>query len=160
MVEHGAYADSIGASCPLGGRVENDRVRVRCMSVTAETFWDLVKERAGFFPPQAFVFVQEGLRHTVEQLHDSTQLEPVDGERHVTGAELSMGLRDYAIGQYGLLARSVFSSWNIHHTEDFGKIVFAMVESGLMRKSDDDNLEDFVGVFEFDEAFGVELERI
>lgn len=130
------------------------------MTVTAESFWDLVKERAGLFPPQAFVFVQEGLRHTVEQLQDTGQFEPVDGERHVTGAELSMGLRDHAIEQYGLLARSVLQSWNINRTEDFGRIVFAMVESGLMRKSDDDHLEDFVGVFEFDEAFGAELERI
>lgn len=129
------------------------------MSSPVETFWDLVKVHAGPFPPQAFVFVQDGLRHTVESLQGLGQLEPVEGERHVSGAELSLGLRDYAIREYGLLARLVLESWGIRRTEDFGAIVFAMVEAGLMRKSPDDRREDFEGVFDFDEAFGAALER-
>lgn len=36
---------------------------------------------------------------------------------------------------------------------DFGKIVFAMVESGIMHKTPEDNIEDFRDVFDFDEAF-------
>ena len=64
-----------------------------------------------------------------------------------------MGLRDYAVAQYGRLALTVLRRWNIHRTEDFGKIVFAMVEAGLMRTSEEDTMEDFQGVFDFDEAF-------
>jgi uncharacterized repeat protein (TIGR04138 family) len=36
---------------------------------------------------------------------------------------------------------------------DFGRIVFAMIDAGMMRKTDEDDLADFDNVFEFDEAF-------
>lgn len=64
-----------------------------------------------------------------------------------------MGLRDYAIRQYGLLARTVLTHWNVRRTEDFGRIVFAMVQAGELRKSDDDSPGDFREVYDFDEAF-------
>jgi outer membrane receptor protein involved in Fe transport len=38
-------------------------------------------------------------------------------------------------------------------TYDFGRIVFAMVESGLMQKTDDDSIEDFRNVYDFKTAF-------
>lgn len=125
------------------------------VSTEVSMFWDKLRGSAGPFPPAAFAFVQAGLRHTVEMLADERDR---DGQlagdaRHVTGQELCLGLRDYAIAQYGLLARTVLSRWNIRRTEDFGRMVFALVEAGLMRKSDEDSLDDFQGVFEFDEAF-------
>ena len=68
-----------------------------------------------------------------------------------------MGLRDFAKREYGLLARSVLARWNIHHSEDFGRIVFAMVNGGLMHKTQDDTIADFIDVFRFDEAFSKPL---
>jgi uncharacterized repeat protein (TIGR04138 family) len=47
----------------------------------------------------------------------------------------------------------VLERWGIHKTDDFGRIVFAMIDANLMRKSDEDAFEDFQRVFEFDEAF-------
>ncbi|MFA6046770.1 MAG: Minf_1886 family protein [Phycisphaerales bacterium] len=105
------------------------------------------------FPPQAFNFVREGLEHTVKLVHASADSRGEDESRHVSGQQLCMGLKSYAIKQYGLLARTVLRSWNIHSTADFGKIVFAMIEAEMMRKTEEDQLEDFVGVFDFDEAF-------
>ena len=67
-----------------------------------------------------------------------------------------MGLRDYAIEQYGLLARAVLASWGVHRTEDFGRMVFAMIEVGSMSKTPQDTPEDFRGVFDFAEAFDAE----
>lgn len=104
------------------------------------------------YPIDAFAFVQEGLRHTVETLQlNEDQLEAPS--RHVSGRELCIGLREFAIGQYGLLARVVLERWGIERTNDFGEIVFAMVDAGLMRASDDDSSDDFDGVYRFDEAF-------
>lgn len=120
--------------------------------------WELVKQHAGGYPREAFLFVQEGLRRTVERLAEARN-EPEAAERHVSGQELCIGLRDHAIDQYGLLARAVLDHWCIRRTEDFGRIVFILVESGLMRKTDEDSIDDFAGVFDFDEAFGRELER-
>ncbi len=125
------------------------------MSTESDTVWQRLKASSVPYPPQAFVFVQEGLRCTADRLHG----EGASGDRHVSGQQLSLGLKDYAVDQYGLLARTVLDSWGVRRTEDFGKIVFAMVEAGVLRKTDEDRAEDFIGVFEFDEAFGNELFR-
>lgn len=111
-----------------------------------------MRDEAGPFPPQAYNFVREGLGHTVKTLHGEVTSD--DESRHVSGQQLCLGLRDYAIKQYGLLAKTVLNSWNIHATEDFGRIVFAMINAGYMRKTDDDTIEDFHAVFDFEEAFG------
>lgn len=77
--------------------------------------------------------------------------------RHVSGPQLCCGLRDFAIEQYGLLARTVLRRWQITSCEDFGHIVFAMVDAGMMRKTNDDRIEDFVGVFDFNDVFSPEM---
>jgi uncharacterized repeat protein (TIGR04138 family) len=106
------------------------------------------------FPPQAIQFIREGLAHTVKMVHGESAGSEDDESRHVSGQQLCMGLRDYAIRKYGLLARTVLRTWNVHSTEDFGRIVFAMIEAKMMRKTDEDRPEDFHAVFDFDEAFG------
>ncbi|MEQ9617369.1 MAG: hypothetical protein RLN60_04970 [Phycisphaerales bacterium] len=130
------------------------------MSLEAEYLWDAVKPFAGPYPPQAFQFVQDGLRHTVETLfgeHDGYEDEIDDFSRHVSGQQLCIGLRDHAVRQYGLLALPVLNAWNIRRTEDFGNIVFALVDAGLMRKNEEDHLSDFAGVYEFDEVFSAPM---
>ncbi len=118
-----------------------------------------IMDRAGGFSPACYPFIRDGLAHTVEMVHGSdaatADLPPEDESRHVNGQQLCYGLRDYGIDRYGLLARDVLGHWGIHRTEDFGKIVFAMVEAGLMRKTDDDTLEDFRDVYDFEDAFDV-----
>ncbi|MBK7405030.1 MAG: hypothetical protein IPJ41_10445 [Phycisphaerales bacterium] len=116
--------------------------------------WQALRNSAGPFPREAFQFVRDGLAHAVELTHGEGQLgDETDESKHVTGQQLCLGLRDYAIDRYGRLARTVFASWGLRSTDDFGRIVFAMVEVGLMRKTDEDTLEDFQGVYDFDEAF-------
>jgi len=112
----------------------------------------------------AFLFVQRGLDHTVKSIHgeqdeEQPRFDPETGEssRHVSGAELCHGLKEYAIDRYGLLARSVLRRWRITRSEDFGQIVFAMVNAGLMQKTDEDTIDDFMDVFDFAQAFTPEL---
>lgn len=122
-----------------------------------------ILSKAGPYPIAAYQFVQEGLRATVERLHDQHARALAESEggmgamasndRHITGQQLCMGLRDHAIEQYGLLARAVLSHWHIHRTDDFGRIVFALIDAGLMSKTPQDTIDDFRGVYEFDEAF-------
>jgi len=120
---------------------------------TVLAMWDSIFEIEKRFPPAAYVFVQEGLRQTSDRVYAIDDDLEGDGSRHVTGQELCVGLRDYAVGEFGPLAITVLNSWGIRKTRDFGSIVFTMVEAGLLRKTDDDSLDDFVDVFEFDEAF-------
>jgi uncharacterized repeat protein (TIGR04138 family) len=113
--------------------------------------WDDIKGRFGYIAPEAFEFIRQGLAHTVRTIHG--EIPGDDESRNVSGQQLCLGLRDYAIRQYGMLARTVLERWGINRTDDFGRIVFAMVDMGLMRKTDEDRLDDFRGVFDFEEAF-------
>jgi len=106
-----------------------------------------VVEDLGLYPPEAYAFIQQGLSFTVQKLHGNVK-DP-KASRHVSGPDLCEGLREMALLQWGRLARTVLRRWNITTTLDFGRIVFAMVEAGLMQKTDDDSLEDFRNVFEF-----------
>lgn len=125
-----------------------------------------IAESAGY-ELGAFLFVQRGLEFTVKRIHgerakqvDMNDLDEDDEQpsrRHVSGQQLCMGLRDFAKQEYGLLARGVLARWRVHRSEDFGRIVFAMVDAELMHKTADDTLADFVDVFSFDEAFSAHL---
>jgi uncharacterized repeat protein (TIGR04138 family) len=115
--------------------------------------WKSIRQNAGPYAQEALQFVRDGLAHAVKMTHGDQAV--AGGDRHVNGQQLCLGLRDYALTRYGLLARTVLARWGVTRTEDFGRIVFAMIEAGLLRRSDDDTLEDFRGVFEFDEAFAL-----
>lgn len=111
-----------------------------------------IMDRAGGFAPECYPFIRDGLEHTATMIHGEGG-EPGDTSRHVTGQQLCLGLRDYAVERYGLMAKSVLNHWGVHETLDFGRIIFAMVEAELMSKTEEDALEDFEDVFDFAEAF-------
>ena len=73
--------------------------------------------------------------------------------RHVSGRDLCFGLRDYALSRWGLLAPAVLKSWGIRETRDFGRIVFALIDCGVLQKQPEDRIEDFDAVYSFDTAF-------
>jgi len=97
----------------------------------------------------AYQFVREGLDYTVKEL----KRVPAGKVHHVRGNELLQGIRCYAIDQFGPLTRTVLDSWGVRRCEDFGEIVFNMVESGILGKTDQDDRADFAGVYDFHEAF-------
>ncbi len=109
----------------------------------------------------AYVFVFEALRYAqqVLGLGQSESAEDVEEhnqeqqiEQHVTGQQLCGAIRDYAIRQYGVLAKNVLNHWGVHSTSDFGQIVFNLIEAGHMKKTHTDRREDFDNVFDFEEA--------
>jgi uncharacterized repeat protein (TIGR04138 family) len=114
--------------------------------------WTTILETAGGYPMEAFEFVRDGLAYTVSRIHEQPESLP-ELSRHVSGQQLCLGLRDHALDRWGMMASTVLESWNIHRTDDFGRIVFAMIEHGVMSKTPQDSLADFRGVFDFDEAF-------
>ena len=78
-------------------------------------------------------------------------------ERHVSGQQLCEAARLYGLQQYGYLAPTVLANWGIRATDDFGEIVFNMIDIGQMRKTKADRREDFQGVYAFQEAFARDL---
>ena len=97
---------------------------------------------------EAYSFVMAGLHYAVSKFPKP---------RHVTGKELSEGLRDYALDQFGPLARTVLEYWGVHCTHDFGKIVFLLIEAELLRKTEEDSIRDFADIYDFDKAFRYDI---
>jgi uncharacterized repeat protein (TIGR04138 family) len=78
-------------------------------------------------------------------------------ERHVSGQQLCEAARLYGLQQYGYLAPKVLATWGIRKTDDFGEIVFNMIDIGQMRKTKADRREDFHRAYDFAEAFSRDL---
>jgi uncharacterized repeat protein (TIGR04138 family) len=100
---------------------------------------------------EAYHFVREALEHTQKMLKSRGRSRT--DTRHVTGQQLLEGIRDLALQQFGPMAITVFEEWGIHRCEDFGEIVFNMVEQGLLSKTKEDSRADFAGGYDFDTAF-------
>jgi uncharacterized repeat protein (TIGR04138 family) len=96
------------------------------------------------FHGNAYLFTLSALQAVIDGL---------DEPRHISGAELSEGVRQLALDRFGPMARTVLGHWGIHETEDLGAIVFAMVDCGVLTTQDGDRPEDFEGIFDFEEAF-------
>lgn len=103
-----------------------------------------IRQKDERYEEAAYTFVLEALDYTIRKIGE---------RRHLTGQELSLGIRQYAQEKFGLMARSVFSTWGIAKTDDFGEIVFNMISEGLMGKTEQDTREDFHNVYDFKGAF-------
>ena len=104
-----------------------------------------IRARGGAYNERAYLFVLA----TIEYLQSRLEV-----RRHVTGAELAWACRDFAREQFGLLAPHVLGHWGVTRTEDFGRMVFTLVEAGLLVTQPGDHEADFEAVYRFADAFG------
>ena len=114
----------------------------------------LIRKEDARFERQAYTFVRDGLEHAVRELkkRDAARARV---SRHVTGRELAEGLRDYALEQYGPLAKTVLNAWGLHETIHFGDVVYNLIEYNVFSKTESDRREDFADVYTFEAAFEV-----
>lgn len=110
---------------------------------------DTILSKDQRYQRDAYLFVREGLDFTQRQIGKSNKNEV----RHITGQELLHGLKEYGLSQYGPMALTVLSEWGVRRCEDFGEIVFNMVEHGLLSKTEKDNRGDFRDGYVFEEVF-------
>ena len=115
-----------------------------------------VVSKDGRYSMQSYQFIFEALDYTASQLGKKYN-SSIEEERHVTGQELSEGIKQYAMEKFGYLTRIVLEQWGLTKSGDFGEIVFNLVNSGLMGKTETDSLDDFKDLYdfyiEFDEKF-------
>mgnify|MGYP001574467273 CR=1 FL=1 len=102
------------------------------------------------YDKEAYNFIYEALDWTLKYV---VKIRDKKIKQHVTGRELCEGVRQYAIDQYGCLALTVLKNWNVHSTDDIGKLVFNLVKFGLMGKQEEDSQNDFHDVFKFIDEF-------
>ena len=111
---------------------------------------ELIRKEHPAFQPGAYYFVRQGLDYTLRKLKTG---EHQRENNHVSGGELLDGMREFAIEQYGPMAKTLLDTWNITTCDDFGKIVFLLVDYGVLGKTENDSPEDFSGGFDFEDAF-------
>jgi uncharacterized repeat protein (TIGR04138 family) len=116
----------------MGGIILDDRMLER------------LRDRHPEYEEQAYIFVVSALHHVIQHLPEP---------RHISGRELAGGVRDLAVDRFVPMARTVLEHWGIRSTLDVGAIVFALVDHGILIRQDEDQLEDFADVFDFDDAF-------
>ena len=115
---------------------------------------DIIRDDARY-PPRAYAFLRDGLTKAGQEIYGETPTNP-RGERHVTGEQLCLALRDLAIERWGMLAPTVLENWNIRATIDFGNMVYLLIQHGIMKKTEEDSIEHFRDVFDFEKGFEIE----
>lgn len=103
-----------------------------------------IAEADGRYRVEAYIFVYEALT-SAQHLFNRRS--------HVTGQELCKGIRRLALDRYGRMARTVLESWGVRTTDDFGAIVYVLIDHELMTRTDEDRIEDFHAVYDFEDAF-------
>jgi uncharacterized repeat protein (TIGR04138 family) len=98
---------------------------------------------------EAYIFLRDALDFTTKQQ------KKVKGTavRHVSGPELLEGVRQYALKEFGPMVITVFDNWGIRSCEDIGHMVFNLIGAGVFGKTEQDSIEDFKAVYDFQEAF-------
>jgi uncharacterized repeat protein (TIGR04138 family) len=116
---------------------------------------EALARRDGRYATEAYHFVFEALDYILE--HSDRRLaargRTESPNRHISVDQLLDGIRGFALDEFGPLARLVLERWGLYRTEDFGEIVFNLVESRLLNTQECDRKDDFRNGFNFREAF-------
>jgi uncharacterized repeat protein (TIGR04138 family) len=105
---------------------------------------DRIRERDGRYHERAYLFVLAALEYCQQRRK---------ARGHISGEELARACRDFALDQFGLTARTVLSHWGVETTQDIGRIVYVLIDVGLLIQQSSDRLADFDEVFDFAQAF-------
>jgi len=110
--------------------------------MTDERFAEAVEEIVAENPKyatEAYYFVSAALRRAFE----NSGADSKSGSKHVSGGDLLEATRDFALEEFGPMAGAVMENWGLEEALDIGKIVFGMVEKGVLSASKNDSLDDF-----------------
>ena len=72
---------------------------------------------------------------------------------HVSGAEFLERFRNFVLDEFGPMSFAVLDDWAVRSCTDVGEIVFNLVETGRLGKREEDTRADFIGGYDFREAF-------
>lgn len=105
---------------------------------------DRIRLREQRFDERAYLFVLGALEYCQQRL---------TVRRHISGRELALACRDLALERFGVLARVVLEHWGVRSSGDIGDVVFTLVELELLMSQATDSRDEFLEVFDFDQAF-------
>ena len=111
---------------------------------------DLVTNQDSRYDREAYFFLRDALDHTVKIGKKSREMQP---DKHVTGQQLLEGIRHYALKLYGPMVVTVLDYWGVRQCQDFGEMVYNLINVGVFGKKDSDSIEHFKEGYSFKEAF-------
>ena len=103
-----------------------------------------IAESDGRYKEDAYAFMMEALTYTQKKCNTT---------KHVSGSELLEGVKELLINKFGPMTVTVLNHWGIKSTQDFGRIVFKLIENKILIKTDEDSMQEFSDYFDFDEVF-------
>jgi uncharacterized repeat protein (TIGR04138 family) len=109
-----------------------------------EAIVESIYEKDVRYKEDAYVFVMEALAYTQKKFKRS---------KHVKGEEMLQGMKELLLHKFGPMTITVLEHWGIKSTEDFGNIVFNLVENRVLSKTEDDSIEEFRDGYDFEEVF-------
>lgn len=104
----------------------------------------VICEKDARYREDAYEFVLESLAYAQKKFKRP---------KHVSGKELLDGIKELLMDKYGPMTLTVLKHWGIKRTEDFGHIVFNLLENKVLSKTEDDRLDDFKNVYDFKSVF-------
>jgi uncharacterized repeat protein (TIGR04138 family) len=104
-----------------------------------------IRAHGGQYHERAYLFVLASIEFIQSR---------IEVRRHVTAQELAWSCRDLARQQFGLMAAAVLAHWGITRTNDIGRVVYTLVEVGMLVTQPGDQESDFEDVYQFAEVFG------
>lgn len=119
----------------------------------ADTFDHAVERMLGkdpHFKKEAYYFLNEALSKAMQEANTQDKL-PKPG--HVNASTLSLAFKDLVLERYGGLSKHVLKHWGILSSEDIGVLVYKLVEDGIWSKTEEDSIQDFTNLIDFDAVF-------
>jgi len=104
---------------------------------SADTFADILKDDDRY-DPRAYALVMAVVEGVTE---------------HISGGELLERFRDFALDEFGPMAYAVLTDWGVKTCSDVGEIVFSLADTKRIGKTEHDSRADFIGGYDFREAF-------
>jgi len=117
------------------------------MPIMDEEFFGIISticEKDARYYPEAYEFVMEALSYSQSKFKKS---------KHISGEELLAGIKALLLRKFGPMTMTVLKHWGIKATDDFGNIVFNLVESKVLAKDTHDHYDSFKNAYDFDEVF-------
>lgn len=105
---------------------------------------DIVETKDPRYKEDAYHFAMEALSYAQKKYKNP---------KHVSSRELLSGIKELLPKKFGPLTLSVLDYWGIRSTEDFGNIIFNLVDNRVLTKTQDDSIEQFRDGFDFTEVF-------
>jgi len=96
------------------------------------------------YTPESYEFVMEALSFSQQKFKKS---------KHISGEELLAGIKALLLKKFGPMTVTVLKHWGIKATDDFGNIVYNLVENKVLAKDTQDHYDSFKNAYDFDEVF-------